>query len=171
MSKNDYFKTKKGIISRMYHNQVKNSKKRGYELPSYTKEEFKTWINNQSNFDIIYDIWVENNYNKDFTPSIDRLDDYKPYSFNNIQLLTWKENNEKGKQDRKNGINNKLSKEVVQLNLEGIIVQIFPSVAIAAKTIGLKSYTNIADCCRGERKTAGGFKWKFNDKNRNICLV
>ena len=40
-------------------------------------------------------------------PSIDRKDDYKPYTFDNIQLTTWQQNKAKGHEDCKNGINNK----------------------------------------------------------------
>ena len=38
---------------------------------------------------------------------VDRLNDYKGYSFDNIQLMTWQENKDKGHRDCLNGINNK----------------------------------------------------------------
>ena len=37
-------------------------------------------------------------------PSIDRLDDFKGYSFSNIRLTTWKENREHQYKDIKNGV-------------------------------------------------------------------
>ena len=167
-----YRKTINGLINGIYKSQKKHSLKRGHELPSYTKEEFKKWILEQSNFEKLYKNWVESGYNKDLTPSIDRLDDYKSYSFENIILTTWNLNKEKGHEDRKKGVNNKVSKNVMQFDLDNNYIKEYPSISIAARELGLDSSTNIAKCCRGELKTSSKFKWKFsNNKNQNICLV
>jgi len=39
--------------------------------------------------------WIENDCIKDLVPSVNRLDDYINYSLDNIELVTWKENNDK----------------------------------------------------------------------------
>ena len=54
----------------------------------------------------------------------------------------------------------KLSKPVVQISLEGDIVAEFPSGIQAARELKLSS-SSISECCRGKRKTIGGFRWKY----------
>ena len=51
-------------------------------------------------------------------------------------------------------------KEVHQLTLELKFVKKYNSVAEASKNTGI-SKSCIAKCCRGERKTSKGFKWKY----------
>lgn len=91
------FRTHKGIIHRIYGNQIKSSKKRGHKLPTYSKNELYAWLITSDMWHQIYNNWVNNNYNLDLTPSIDRLDDSIGYSFDNIQVTTWYFNNIKGR--------------------------------------------------------------------------
>jgi len=102
-----YRKTKTGLINLLFNSQYRRSKRRGHEPPNYTKQGFNTWILSQQNFKKLYDNWVKSGYDKWLKPSVDRIDNYKGYCFDNIQLVTWKENYEKGHADRKNGVNNK----------------------------------------------------------------
>lgn len=51
-----------------------------------------------------------------------------------------------------------LSKPVVQL-FEGKFVAVYRSAKEASQKTGI-SHKNIRRCCRGERKTAGGYEWK-----------
>lgn len=51
-------------------------------------------------------------------------------------------------------------KEVAQCNKDGEIIQIFESIANAAKTLKIDSST-ISKCCKGKLKTCGGFYWKY----------
>ena len=156
----EYRKTHIGLLNTIYNNQVVNSKKRNYPLPLYNKKEFIFWAIYQPKFYELYDKWKWSGYEKDFVPSIDRLDDYKPYSFDNIQFLTWKENNEKGIQDRITGKNTKKNTKVIQLDLQNNIVNTFGSIKEATEKTKV---INISECCSGNRKTAGGFKWKYNN--------
>ena len=56
----------------------------------------------------------------------------------------------------------KRRKEVLQLDLEGNIVAQFKSVAEASRQTGF-SKSPIAKTCRGERKSAGGFLWRYDN--------
>lgn len=51
------------------------------------------------------------------------------------------------------------SKPVVQIK-DGVIVNRFPSARSASKETGA-NYQNIYKCCRGMRKTAGGYSWRY----------
>ncbi len=90
-----YVKTKGGLTSRIYGKQRECSRKRGHQDPDYTLKELRTWMYAQPNFEELFDNWVQSGYNKFKRPSVDRLDDNIGYSFNNIQLVTWLENDRK----------------------------------------------------------------------------
>jgi hypothetical protein len=84
----------------MYADQKKRSIKRNHPLPDYTKKQFKEWLVSQSNFERIYNDWINSNYETKLKPSVDRKESNLYYTFNNIQLMTWLENNEKGKSEK-----------------------------------------------------------------------
>lgn len=152
-------RTKTGLVSQIYTSQKHSSKKRNHAPPTYTKEEFEEWLFSQPNFKTIYDNWVASGYEKDLKPSVDRPDDYKGYSFDNIQLMTWKENREIFKNKIKNGEISISSKQVVQIISDEEEV-IFYSIKNAERNTGIYN-NNISSVCQGKRKTAGGFKWKY----------
>ena len=66
-----YKKTENGHISKMYSSQRCNSKRRGHNMPSYSKEEFKHWLY-KNNFQGFYKEWVDSGYLKSESPSCDR---------------------------------------------------------------------------------------------------
>lgn len=68
------------------------------------------------------------------------------------------------KEDRiKNGIKS-LQKPIIQLdkNTEEVL-NIFPSLQAACDYLGKQSSGHIPDVCRGKRKTAYGYKWKYGN--------
>lgn len=153
-------KTKKGLIVRIYANQKSNSKNRGRELPTYTKRELQDWLFAQEKFHLLYDNWKRLDFQKDYTPSVDRKDDYIGYTISNIQLMTWKENNEKANNSRVNGTNNKHSKAVEQYTKDGVFLNKYYSQQKASRVTGVKQQS-IGACCLGKQKTAGNYIWKF----------
>ena len=159
--KKDADRTKEGKLKSIYRNQLKHSKLRGHNPPTYTKQEFiDKYINNQR-YLTLYINWVSSGYLKELSPSFDRLDDYKGYSFDNIQVITWFENNEKGYLDIKEGRNNKQSKAVIGTNIKtGETIEFY-----SAHQAGRCGFTNthISSCCRGERNHHKGYIWKFKN--------
>ena len=87
-----YSRTIKGLIVRIYLSQKGSSKERGHNPPTYSKEELHVWMTSQSNFKELYDNWIVSGHETDLRPSVDRLINSKGYSFDNIQLMTWREN-------------------------------------------------------------------------------
>lgn len=133
-------------------------------MPDYSLEELRKWMLAQPNFESLYQAWISTGFNKMQKPSVDRIDDYKPYSLDNIQLTTWAENNARGHADIKNGINNKISKSVFQLTKDGSFIDRHYSAIHAGRVTGV-DFRNISRCCRGEAKTAGGFVWHYCGDN------
>lgn len=90
-----YSKTKDGLIGVLYNTQKKSSRKRGHRPPEYSKQDFKDWCYSQKVFHELYEEWKQSKFNDRLKPSIDRKCDDIHYCMNNIQIVTWKENNEK----------------------------------------------------------------------------
>ena len=79
----------------------------------------------------------------------------KKKSILNIPSITNKEANKLA--NRSVGL---LEKKVVQMDLEETTIRVFNSLHSIEKELGY-SRANIARCCKGEKKTCYGFKWKF----------
>jgi len=154
-----YRRKKNSLISQIYGHQREKSKRRDHALPNYTLKELKLWLNN-TNFDTLYTNWVQSNFNKELVPSLDRLNDYTPYTLGNIRVTTWKTNNTKGYIDRLNGVNTKLSKSINQLTQNGEVLNTFPSISEASRKMNI-STSSISRACSNGRASCG-FKWEFN---------
>lgn len=61
-----------------------------------------------------------------------------------------------------NIISDNRKKSIVQYDSNGSFIQEFESISIASLTTGTNK-SSIAKCCRGERKKAGDFIWKFSE--------
>lgn len=175
-------RTKDGLAAHIYKRQKQSSKKRGHPQPSYTKVEFVKWCLDQDKFHGLYADWVSSDYSKWQVPSADRLDDYKPYSFENIQLVSYQYNFDKGNKDRKEGRNNKISKGVNCYGMDDMLIKKYPSIRSASRDTGISS-GSIGNVCRGDEvvsgtdkdgnpayyipRTAGGYKWSFDTPINN----
>lgn len=124
------YRTIPKLIAVMYNSQLQRCKKYGFDI-GYTRQEFYSWVLAQPTLVPLYNQWRDSGWSKDMRPSIDRLDDYATYSVDNIQLTTWKSNNEKGYRDRKSGTNSKVNHRIV---LDGVF---YPSIRAAMRELGL----------------------------------
>jgi hypothetical protein len=152
-------KSIKNVTGTMYNEIRRRSRDKGYIIPTYTLTEFREWLN-LNNFNKIYNNWIKNKYVKDFKPSINRIDPYKGYDFNNIELMTWKENRETYYNNKLNGINNKTSKAVLQYDLNGDFIKEYYSIGKANRETNIDR-SGISGCCNNRLKNAGGYIWKF----------
>ena len=155
-----YQKTKKGIVTVIYNSQKQSSKRRGHPMPSYTLKELRQWMYSQKEFHELYDQWKASGYDRWLKPSCDRLDDYKPYTLDNLQVVAWKDNFSRSHKDRLNGVNNKASKSVLQFTLDGEFVAEHYSLHNAERQTGV-SFKSISKVCNGEYSYAGGYVWEF----------
>lgn len=171
-------RTPEGWYSKIYYAMRKRNKENfDLELP-FTKEEFIQWINDnyKEKFERLFKIYVDSNCDKYLCPSIDRIDDYKSYTFDNMQLLTWKENDLKGT----HGIKNKVScaevgkkycsKTVLQYDLLENLIMTFSSTHEVERITGIDA-SLIARACRryqdGYSGYAKGYYWHYKDNETN----
>lgn len=90
-----YSHSRKGVITAIYRKQFERSRIKGWPMPNYSKEWLRDNFLSGEKFEMIYANWVKSGYNKMDKPSIDRIDYKLPYTKDNIQLMTWRENRNK----------------------------------------------------------------------------
>ena len=146
-----YQKTPKGVLNTIYRNQLTKQKRSGVKV-NYTYEEFKNKYLKNNKFLKLYNNWVKNNYLSDYKPSFDRIDNKKDYSFDNLQIITWKENNDKGRNER--------HKRVDMYDIDNNYIKTFNSIIEASKEVNIYK-SNISACCKGKLKTSAGYIWKY----------
>lgn len=168
MTRNEYMKkyrlTVRGRINAILASQRSGSKLRGHTAPPYSIAELEDWLMLNGFMDL-YNKWEASGYSKDLMPSADRLDDSKGYTFDNLRLVTWKENRDKAYEHRKaNILVTSQHVRVRQLSKTGSLLQVFDSIESAARAVGGDS-ANILKVCQGKPSylTSKGFRWEFAD--------
>lgn len=161
-------RTKHGLINQMYTCSVRRSRHRAHNPPSYSREDLRIWVLNHINFDQLYNDWVKSEFNKMQTPSIDRLDEFKGYSFDNIRLVTWQDNVNAAAKNMiyDMGVREKCCKAVVKLTLSGDFVQEYFSVTEASRKNNVRqaSISSAID----HRTVTANHAWAFaEDYNKN----
>lgn len=93
-------------------------------------------------------------------PCINHIDENKQN--NNVDNLEWctaKKNNNHSTRGAR--ISKSLCKKVCQYDMQGNIVRVWDSVKDATEQLGIR---NISQACRGLRKQAGGYKWRYKNE-------
>jgi len=150
----------KGVVYTIYSSQKDSCITRGMESPQYTRDWLYEWCVGQELFHTLYDGWVQSNYNKYVKPSVDRIDNLKTYTEDNIRLMTWGENLELAHKSLREGDTKYNHTAVYQQDLEGNIINEFFGITEAQRQTNIY-YENIQKVCKRERFTTGGFFWSF----------
>lgn len=169
-----FSRSQKGMVGLIYATQNSKSRKRGHPAPAYTQQELFDWMWTQPHALALYEEWQASGYAQDNKPSVDRLDDYKPYTLDNIRLIPWGDHKERYYQDAKDGINTKTCISVDQYTLSGDFIKTHHSYNSAARAVGglMSNIRNVAEqitVTRSDRgdssrtyspKSAYGYVWK-----------
>lgn len=104
-----YEKTEKGFLVRTYRNMLsrvngvtKNKNHLYLGLEILDKETFYKWSLDNVDFRELFTYWIMIDYQRKYTPSIDRIDSKKGYTLDNIQWITFSENCKRGNESRFN---------------------------------------------------------------------
>jgi len=147
-------RTRIGMIKNIYLAMVSTSKLRGFEPVSFSLNDLDEWFNSKSNADALYDRWVANNYDRNTRPAIFRRDYTKPYTIDNLVLMSLAANY---KRSATNYLADR-AKPVIQYDLDGNFIAEFESGKLAGDSLGVAD-GSINMCCNGLRKTAHKYQW------------
>lgn len=155
-----YEKTEKGVVRVIYKTQKRNNLLRGFGEMPYSKSELKEWLY-INGFKDIFDKWVDSNYDKDLKPSVDRINNFKGYSFDNIKLTTWLCNRQNQCNDILNGVGTGglRCKPVNKYDSKMNLIATYVSYSSAKRDVGYSIERQIKKgiMCRN------GFYWKYKE--------
>ena len=149
-----YRKTAKGVLTNMYQH-MKNRNNVYFSL-----DEFHKRFLNDKKFIRIYNDWIKNNYNKQFKPSLDRIDNKREYTTENTQMLSWAEN--RFKQSKLDGKKGRMPR-VIQMK-GSKIVKIFQSQRHCVNELGI-AQGNLSSVLNGKRKLVNGYSFIYENKD------
>ncbi len=149
-------RTPKGVLTNIYHKQIERSRLRGYVLPDYSLVELHDRFLADQKFLRLFNEWVRGKYSKHLKPSIDRINHNKPYTTQNIQIMTWGENRFKETMERR------CRKGAVLQSKDGELVARYRSQREATKLTGLHQ-GNLSSALNGKRKKVSGYTWEYEN--------
>lgn len=158
------YRSLQGKAREILKEQKKRSKKKGLPIPSYTIEELWRWLL-QHNYKAMWQKWKDSNYKRALSPSINRLESDIGYSFDNIELITWEEHDEKRELAIKDGKIVRYYGEIHKYSKEGKYIDTYPTMKEASRITGV-SHGNISNVCSDRRKTAGGYIWEKTKEHK-----
>jgi len=150
--------SEKGVIRVIYKTQKRHNTLRGFgELP-YSKKQLCDWMYN-NNFKCIFDDWTLSGNKKGMKPSIDRIDDFKGYSFKNITIGTWDKNREHQHNDIRSGkgTGGLRCKSLLKIDINQNVVCEYVSYSSAVRDMGYSLEYQI----KKSTKCRNGFFWKY----------
>lgn len=167
---NNFKKTPRGVVNSIYQSEKANSIKRNHPYPTYNLDELYEWVLNNKNFNMLYNNWVNSGYSKDLKPSVDRINSKYGYTFDNIRLVTWKDNLNFHIED--------IEKSILQLDLDGNLIKKYKSINLAARENNL-SPGHISRVINNiyTPNTIGGYIWlpldRFTTKmlDKKLALI
>lgn len=85
--------TVRGLANKILHNMRTSSRVRGHHLPCFVViADLEEWLLDHPDFERLWSIYLKSGALTDAAPSIDRLVESKPYTLDNIRLVSWRQN-------------------------------------------------------------------------------
>lgn len=73
--------------------------------------------------------------------------------------------NSMSRKGKRCGAEHAQAKKVAQYSLDGQLIKVYPCIKIAIEEVGAP---RISSCCKGKRKTSGGYVWKYVEEDNLI---
>ena len=155
-------RTYNGLVTNLYAKIRERSRRNNRHNDEFTLGEFKAFVA-QTNILRLYQRWAECGYQTNKRPSVDRIDPLRGYTFNNMQVITAKENRTKGDAEKMV----LWGKPVHQISMSGMVIAKYPNIHTAMEITGINR-NNISSVLHSKRKSAGGFKWELIYENSDL---
>lgn len=142
-------KTKRGVVTNLYH------KMKGRHEVSFTLQWLHGFAQDKK-FNRLFEEWKKSGYKKEKKPTIDRINNKKPYTKTNVHWLPWCENRYKQTMERRSR-----KRAVIQLK-NGKEVARFKSQREAVKKTGLNQ-SLVSAVLNGKRNHTGGYHFIYSN--------
>lgn len=126
------------LAKKVYNTQIQHAVGRGHPAPDYDLATFTLWLTTQTTFDNMFAEWVASGYEIGLAPSADRLDNAKPYTLDNLELVPWSVNRQRAADSKKIGELYSGHRAVAAYNKDGSLFMQFVSLAEALRHFGVK---------------------------------
>lgn len=146
-----YRKDRLGNINRLIDNIYGHQKEKVGQL-AYTIDELSEWLAT-TNFFELHRTWVVYKFDKAYTPTVLRIDPKKPYALDNLRATT--------ATLARLTCSHLRDRKVIQMNDEGNELAIFNNARVAAQFLNYKYYSNIHEACKGSKRKAAGYRWRY----------
>lgn len=124
------------FFRKIYATQKASSTKRGHPAPTYTLEALIAWADAQPHLPSMWLAYQNAGHPRRLAPSIDRIDSNLPYTLSNLELVTWEENDRRGRRDTKLGTKITQHKAVAAFKQDGSLHKLYASLHEAARDVG-----------------------------------
>ena len=109
---------------------------------------------------LVAEVFIPNTQNK---PQINHKDECKTNNtVENLEWATAKENSNFGTRNERMGYS--LSKPILQYSKSGEFIREWKSAVEVKRVLGINN-SHIIQCCKDKRKSAGGFIWRYKEKD------
>lgn len=139
-------------LRHQYTGQRRRSKKRGHPYPTYTAKEFADKYYNNPTYLQMYAEYEKQNFELSYCPTIDRKDTTKPYTFDNIQIMTHQENSVK---DNK-------KKAIIETDIFGKEIESFDCAITICRRDNI-NHGNLTAVLKGKRLTINGRYFSYKN--------
>ncbi len=143
-----------GVIQKLFTTLKSNGSGKNLPPLTFTRLELINWVFGQEKYLPMYLSWEASDFDKWLRPSLDRLDTSLGYSFNNLELVTWRENHTREALRH--------CKPVTLTNLRGEIVEKFLSKKEAAEVWDI-SHSSLGESIRNKRLFRGFAYWSYDE--------
>jgi hypothetical protein len=144
-------------MKRRITNPKSRDAKRYYGMELCDRDTFIYYFLTDENFIRIYSAWPDTGYAFGDAPTVDRIDNERGYSMDNIQFLT----------HRDNTLKDMVRKPILMFDKQGNFIKEYTCKWRASLELGIPN-GNICKAVYGIRKSAGGYKFQFkNESDRN----
>ena len=120
-------KSLEGRLRKIHNSQLARMKRGEVESVDYTSNELVDHFKNNQVYIDVHTYWKTHGFQTMDVPSLDRINDYEPYALYNLEPMTWRDNLARSRADRVSGLNMKANNEVLKINKDGDIVDVYPS--------------------------------------------
>lgn len=161
--KKRYRRTSKGYLRNLYHGMNERNRNKGFGDLPFSLDDFVNKYIKHYDFVMLFEIYMNSDFDKNYAPSIDRINPNLGYFYENMQFITWKDNKEKGYKEG----SRMRSRSVNMFDYKtGELLMTFNSANEASHHMNLQQ-SNIVKNLKGIRNKVKNYNFEYADEQES----